>query len=73
MWPRISHMLASLTNVIQQYTKAKNEGKIIKLIWNKGMQKASDDMKFLFATDAMTALLTRISLFKYILMLLIVN
>ena len=73
MWPRRSHILAPLTDVMGQYTKAKNENRKLKFTWNTEMQKAFDEMKLLLATDAMTAYPDQNNLLQYILMLLTIH
>ena len=55
MWPRRSHILGPLTDAMGQYSKAKNEGRKIKFLWTKEMQKAFEEMKVLLSTDALTA------------------
>ena len=73
MWPRRSHILGPLTDVMGQYIKAKNEGRKLKFIWTKEIQKAFEEMKVLLTTDALTAYPDHNKPLKYILMHLIIS
>ena len=56
MWPRRSHMLAPLTDLIstQGITSTKeNNNKVRKIVWSAAFQKAFDDMKRLVSREVL--------------------
>ena len=68
MSPRRSHILGPLADAMGQYSRAKNEGKKLKSIWTKEMQKAFEEMEVLLTTDSLTAYPDHNIFSKYILM-----
>ena len=58
MWPRRSHTLAPLTNLISTKglsSAVDKNNKLRKIVWSQECQKAFDEMKFLVAKDVLLA------------------